>query len=197
MEDKVHELTLLLDDPDAIDSTVDALAEQHPDVLVRSWQSVSPQTASMLESQDGIAFITLGLVFFIAAFGVVNTMLVSVFERTRELGVMRAMGVKPVELVAMVLIESLWLGALAGVAGIALGLGLDAYLVFVGIDFSASMPEGFEMNGVRIEPVFRGVVRAGPIVLTAVFLMGVSVLAALWPALRAATIQPIDAIRQD
>jgi len=197
LDDQVHELTILLDDIDDMDAYVTRFRAEYPDLLVRSWTEVSPQTAAMLGMQDSVAVITLFLVFFIAAFGVINTMLVSVFERTRELGVMRAMGVSPLQLVQVVVLESLWLGGIAGAAGVALGLGLDAYLVFVGLDFSASIPDGFEFNGVRLEPVLRGVVRPMPIVLTAVFLVMVSVLAALWPAIRAGLIRPIDAIRQD
>jgi ABC-type lipoprotein release transport system permease subunit len=197
LKDSVHELTIVLDNGDAMDDYVADLSQQHPTLLVRSWEEVSPQTATMLASQDAIAFITLFLVFFIAAFGVVNTMLVSVFERTRELGVMRAMGVSPRQLVGVVVLESLWLGTISGVAGVLLGLGLDLYLVQVGLDFSASIPDGFDFNGVRLEPVLRGVIRPTPILLTVFFLVAVSVLAALWPALRAALIRPIDAIRQD
>lgn len=197
LDDQVHEMTVVLQDGDTMNAVADTLKQGQPDLLIRTWEEVSPQTASMLASQDAIAVVTLGLVFFIAAFGIVNTMLVSVFERTRELGVMRAMGVAPVNLVGVVILESLCLGALAGLLGITLGLGLDLYLVQVGLDFSEALPEGFDFNGVRLEPVLRGQIRFTPIVLTAMFLVGVSILAALYPAIRAARIQPIDAMRQE
>lgn len=196
LPDQVHEITLITTDADNLTPVAEVLREAHPDLLVRPWQDVSPETASLMSVQDGAAFFMVGLVFLVASFGVVNTMLVSVFERTREFGVMRALGVGPLQLVQMVIIESVLLASMAAVGGLVLGGGLDAYLIFNGFDLSASLPDGLEFNGVVMEPVIRGAFRPAPVVFTLLTLIVVSALAAIWPAFRAATIQPVDAIRE-
>lgn len=197
LEDQAHELTILADDTDALQPLAARLATANPTLLVQTWREASPQTAEMLSMQDAGAMIILGIVFLVASFGVVNTMLISVFERTREFGVLRALGVTPLQLVSMVVIESVILAIIAGTGGLILGGGLDAYLVFQGIDLSGSIEGGFDFNGVIMDPVLTGVVRWQPIVLTVSVLLVVSAVAAVWPAMRAASIQPIEAIRSE
>lgn len=76
------------------------------------------------------------------------------------------------------------------------GLG-DAWLVFKGVDFSGSLEEGFAFSGVTIDPVMKGVVRADGILLTLSAILVVGVLSSLWPAWRAARLQPVEAIRTE
>jgi ABC-type antimicrobial peptide transport system permease subunit len=147
--------------------------------------------------QSASSVIILGIVFLVASFGIINTMLVSVFERTTELGVMRALGVSPRQLVGMVVAEAVLLGLLSALGGLALGGALDAYLVLHGLDFSASLKDGFDFQGVSLDPIMYGAVNWEPIVGTIVTLITVSALAAVWPAARAAWIRPVDAIRAD
>jgi ABC-type antimicrobial peptide transport system permease subunit len=96
-----------------------------------------------------------------------------------------------------VMLESFFLAALASSIGLVLGGLLDWYLVVHGLDFSSGAPDGFSFEGIMLDPVMMGEVNAFPIILTvgAVFL--VSVLASLWPAWRAARLQPVTAIRAD
>lgn len=197
LPDQVHGITILASNPEVLGPTVEALRAGAPDQQVLPWQEVSPQTAQLLSMQDAAAVMILGIVFLVASFGVVNTMLVSVFERTREFGVMRALGVGPAQLVTMVILEAVLLACLAAVLGLVLGGSGVAYLTLHGIDFSASIPDGFDMNGVVIDPVLRGRFRLQPVVMNVTTLIVVSALAAVWPATRAAWIKPIDAIRAD
>ncbi|MFT4624804.1 MAG: ABC-type lipoprotein release transport system permease subunit [Myxococcota bacterium] len=197
LPDQVHQLTLTSTDREALDTLAAAISAAEPDLLVRTWSQVSPSTAQMMSMQTATAGMLLGIVFLVASFGVVNTMLVSVFERTTEFGVMRALGVAPRQLVTMVVVEAILLGAIAAVGGVTVGLGLDAYLVITGLDFSASIGEGFEVNGVMMDPVLRGAFNIEPVLSTVLILIAVSGLAAVWPAARAAMIRPVDAIRAD
>ena len=137
-------------------------------------------------------------VFSVAALGILNTMLMSVFERTRELGVVRALGLKPRQLIALVLWETLALASVSAVLGLALGLLMDLGLVRYGIDlrmFTSS--ESWSFSGVALEPVMYGLVRPAGIVATIIGLYVISLLAALWPAIQAARIQPVVAMRQE
>ena len=197
LEGQVHQITVLADDRDGLPPVAAAISSKAPDQLVRTWMEVSPSTEQLMAMQDASSFVILFIVFLVASFGVVNTMLVSVFERTTEFGVMRALGVAPFQLVRLVVVEAVLLGLLSAVGGLILGGLLDAYLVFNGLDFSASLPDGFEFEGIAMEPIMFGAVRVEPIVTTIVLLIVVSALASVWPAARAAWIKPVDAIRAD
>lgn len=198
LPDQVHKLTLLTRDPEAIPQTTDRVTAAMGDgPLVQPWWVASPSTQQMLEMSGASKVIVLGVVFTVAAFGVVNTMTMSVFERTRELGVLRALGMRPGRLVALVVTESIQLSLLGVVGAAVLGGALDAYLVVYGLDFSASMKDGFAFAGVSIDPVMRGKVQADGVALTLGAIVVVGVFASLWPAFRAARLHPVDAIRTE
>ncbi len=197
LEGQLHELVLLTDDVDEIGPTARALAARPPlaALLVRPWFEANPQAAEMLGSQDVSKGIMLFIVFTVSALGVLNTMLMSVFERTRELGVLRALGLARGRLMGLVMVESVLLASLSCLGGLLLGAALDAYLVLVGIDMSAG-GEGLSFAGVTFDPVIKGVVAPGGIVLTLSCVFVVSLLASIWPALRAARLEPVEAMRQ-
>lgn len=196
LPDQVHEVILLARDAEQLDPYAASAQQAAPEALVQTWQQASPQTAQMLALQDVSVGLILAVVFGVAAFGVLNTMMMSVFERTRELGVLKAIGMRPGRMVTLVLLESLCLAALAAGIGLLIGGGLDAWLVVYGIDFSSSI-ESMDFMGVSIDPVMKGVVRPGGVVLTVVAVFLVSGLASLWPALRAARLEPVEAIRSE
>lgn len=162
---------------------------------VATWWEAQPMLVKMLGMSDVSGYIVLGVVFGVAGMGVLNTMLMSVFERTRELGVMKALGTRPRFLVRLVLLESLQLGLLSMAGGLVLGGLLDLYLIRVGMRFSVSDGEGFSAAGVLFDPVVKGAFRGDRVVLTAASLLVVALLAALWPALRAAGLRPVEAMR--
>lgn len=198
LPDQVHQLTVNVRDSAAIASAAEQVrARVGEGPHTQPWWEASPQTYEMIEMSSASKFIILGIVFTVAAFGVVNTMTMSVFERTRELGVLRAIGMRPGRLVALVVLESLQLSLIAVVGALILGGFFDWYLVVYGLDFSASLEEGFSFSGVTIDPVMRGQVRAEGIALTLGSLVLVGMLASLWPAWRAARLQPVEAIRTE
>lgn len=200
---QIHELTITGSDPYgelALEAGVQAAIGERPTegdgaVLVQTWQEASPDTAKMLAMSQSSGIFMLGIVFAVAAVGVLNTMLMSVFERTRELGIAKAVGLKPGGVVLMVLAESFWLGLVSAALGAVLGGALDLYMARYGIDFSASDGEGFDSMGVMFDPVFYGDPQPYQFVLTTVCVLLVALLSSLWPAWRAARLEPVQAMR--
>ena len=197
--DQVHEITLLGadDSREGIAALATDIQARTPDALVQTWWQTSPPTDQMLSLRDSVSFLVLGAAFLVAAFGVFNTMMMSVLERTRELGVLRAIGLRPGRLIAMVLFESIFLGVIATAMGLVLGGLADAWMVVYGIDLSGYMESGFAYNGVVLEPIFYGHVRPGGILLTVAAVFITSVVAALLPAWRASRLEPVVALRHD
>ena len=199
LPEQVHQVTLTTKDPSRIEDYANDVRSDvgSDDVEVLTWWEASPQTEQLMGLRDVGAYIVLGIVFGAAAFGVLNTMMMSVFERTRELGVLRALGIRRARLVALVVVESLFLAALASSLGLVLGGLLNTYIVNVGFDMSTSGGEGFDFNGVVLDPVIYGVVYVDKIILIVAAVFVVSVLASLWPAYRAASLRPVEAIRSE
>jgi len=197
--DQAHGITVLTDHADNVEFYSAALsaAVATDAVQVQPWWEASPKTAQMMGARDFTAYFLLGIVFAVAAFGVVNTMMMSVYERTREMGVLRALGLRKGKLVWLVVFESFFLAALAAFIGLVIGGLLDWYVVVHGLDFSGSMPDGFSWEGVMLDPVMRGSVRPQGIILTVAAVFIVSILASLWPAWRATRLQPVTAIREE
>jgi ABC-type lipoprotein release transport system permease subunit len=193
LDDQVHKFTVLGTTGDDLPAMKDAVAAVIPaEAEVLTWQEASPQTAQMMGMQNVGAAIFLGVVFAVASFGVLNTMLMSVFERTRELGVLKAIGMRPGRILVLVVIESVLLACLAGAIGLVFGGLLDAWLVVNGIRFG---DKGMAVMGITLDPVIYGVVRPEGVVMVLGALVLVSVLASLYPGWRASRLVPVDAMR--
>jgi len=198
LPDQVHEISILGAGPDHVTSLKAAVSEistgEHD--KVRAWSEVKPDMAKALALSDANALIMVGIVFSVAALGVLNTMLMSVFERTREIGVIRALGVRPRHVVSMVMVEAIILGVISSVMGLVMGGALDWLLVVHGVDMSSVLEDGFQMGGITIDPIIYGVVRPVGIATTVGAVLVVCVLASIWPAIRAARLRPVDAMRE-
>ena len=141
-----------------------------------------------------IQAIAAGIIVFITGLGVLNTMLMSVLERTAEIGVMRAFGLRRWQTVVLFFVEAFVLAAIGGLGGILLGAGGVTILGRVGIHLG----EGASKLSAAI-PINETVYpELTPDILVTGFLLGLAmaVVGGFLPALRAARIQPIDAMRQ-
>jgi len=199
LEDQAHEMILLTTDDDAVETYAETVSSMLPEgpAEAQPWWIASPPTAEMMKMRDVTAIITLGIVFLVAGFGLLNTMLMAVYERTRELGVLRALGLRPRMLVYMVNTEAVLLSLVGCAAGLVLGAALDGYLVVYGLDFSEAVPDGFSFAGVTIDPVLYGQVRPEPIALILTCAVAVALIGSFIPAIRAAMLRPVEAIRHE
>jgi len=196
--DGVHELAVVGHNQDGIDAAVAATRTILDDkvkakkLLVRSWGEVNPQMFEMLSMQDALVGIAAFLIFIVAALGILNTMLMNVFERTKELGVMIAVGLRPWQVMLLVLVETGILAVVAVALGLVFGGLGDWYLVTQGIDWGVAL----DFGGVSLDPVIKGVVRPSSIVSIVFLVFVISMMAALWPAWRASRVQPVVAMRE-
>ena len=204
MEDKLHEIIVLTSEEALIPQLQTSLTSsfqdeqtEKPAIGVKTWWETSPQTKELMGFRDIGSFIFLGIVFFIAGFGILNTMLMSVFERTRELGVIKALGLRPLNMIFLIVVESIFLSGLAAAIGLALGALFTFLLVTYGIDLSGGTGEPLKILGTSLDPQMKGVVNIDFLILPVVFLFVISVVASLWPAVRAARLNPIEAIRSE
>jgi ABC-type lipoprotein release transport system permease subunit len=162
-------------------------------VRVRAWEEIQPLVKAYLEMFDAFILIWFVVVFVAMGFGILNTTLMAVYERMREFGVLKALGMRPGRIVGGVLLETLLILLLGIGAGNLLGLATCWGLSFTGIDLSA-LAEGAEYAGMAriIHPVVwgRDLLAANLVVL----LLGL--LVCLYPALKAARMTPVKAMAQ-
>ena len=124
-----------------------------------------------------------------------NTMLMAVFERTRECGVLMALGLRPVHMVLLILLEASLLAGVSIALGASLGAPLVWYLQVYGLDLRNVMGE-LSMAGVVIDPIWYGRHDFSSYAQAALGLALVAVVSALYPAVRAARFRPAEAMRR-
>lgn len=159
----------------------------------RTWRQLMPTVASMIDSARAAVTIMFVIVYLAVGILILNAMLMVVFERVRELGVLKAVGVRPFDVVRMILLESAVQAGLAIAIALSLAVPALVYLARVGIDIQALA--GVAVMGVAMQPIWRAAITpsvfAGPIGT----LIAIVVLAVLYPAVKAAWIQPVEAMR--
>jgi len=192
-----HEVTLLLSDPAAAAGTAGALAAALHDraLLVRPWDVVRPDVAQLMRVSRVSTAVMVFIILFVATLGVVNTMLMAVFERTREIGMLKAIGMSGARVVGLIVAETLAIAMLAGGVGVALGLLLDLYLVRYGLDLGG-FTKGFSVAGVGTSPVFHAEITWQGVAVPALMLAGTCLVASLYPAVRAARLRPAVGMRE-
>jgi ABC-type lipoprotein release transport system permease subunit len=189
--DQVSELFVVGDDYRDVEDVYHKTAQLvDGDVIVERWYDVDTYLGSMLKVMDGFMFIWIVVIFLALSFGLVNTLVMAVFERVREIGLMLALGMRPASILGQIVVESLLLLAI----GLALGTGLAWAAVQPikdGIDLSV-VGEGMDMWG--MSSVLYPELILSDVILANVTVLVLGFLASLSPAWRAAHYDPIEAI---
>ena len=162
---------------------------------VVAWQQLVPDVVQLVLIDDISAWFMLVLLLIVIAFGLFNTVLMSVFERVREFGMMRAVGVSPGRIFRLVMLESLLLSTIGVVIGAALALPGIAYMrnhpILITDPSLTAMMRAFE-----IDPVIPFDLKGVHLLGTPLAILAIAGVAALLPALRASRGQPVDALRE-
>src|SRR5262245_39518022 len=165
---------------------------------VLDWQSLAPEMVTLVRITDLAGALVLVLVFLAAAAGVANTMVMATFERTREFGMLLALGTHPARLVRLVVAESIALGLIGALAGSAIGIALVAITHRTGIDYATLAGGGpSELSFAGLRWSLRFYPTLGPLDVTRAIaaVCVTSLLASVWPAVRASRLQPTRALR--
>ncbi len=192
LENRISEISILLPSTKAVDQVAGTLrAALPPTYAVETWRELLPIVSVYLNLMDSWLFVWYLVVFIAMGFGIVNTMLMAVFERIREYGLLKALGMKPWWIVRGVLTESLLLLVMGTAIGNGFGFLTTWALLHTGIDLS-SLAAGAEYFGISrtLYPSVHGQDIA--IANIVVFILGL--LISLYPALKAARFRPVEAL---
>lgn len=191
---EISEVVLLARRTDDIDELAASLkAEIDPKRYeVLSWKEIMPILVTMVKLFHQSLYVIYTIIFIAVALGIINTMLMIILERTREFGILLAMGIRPAGIVAMVVMEVIGIGIMALAAGNVLGIGLTGVLGTVGIDLSY-FSEGMEYW--RLGNVIYPRLGPGDVLEVNALTLLIASLVTLYPAARAARLHPAVALR--
>ena len=176
-----------------LDSAAGAVRQVAGELDVQTWKQLLPTLASMLEATRGIMVAMFFIMYIAIGLLILNAMLMAVFERIRELGVMKALGVGPFEVLRLILTECGIQSAIAVAIGLVLSVPALLYLEGTGIDLGALA--GATIMGIATDPVWRAAISPSVFTTPVVVLLVMVGLAVLYPAGKAAMVQPVDAMR--
>jgi ABC-type lipoprotein release transport system permease subunit len=188
-----HEAAVLLDDSTNLERVQQQLSTTFPGALVQTWKQLSPETDIVISSFDLYMYIVIGIILVALAFGIVNTMLMAVLERVRELGVLQSIGMNKRNIFLMIMLETLFLSLL----GSPVGLMVAQFTVYAtgtyGLDLSR-FSEGFTQYG--FSAVVHPVLETSRYYVIALMSLATAILASIYPAIRALRLNPVEAVRK-
>ena len=197
MDGAVHEVVVIaksLSDISTIKAKLKAaLSVLNSDKPLKTldWQELMPGLRQAIEMDLVSGLIFYGLLIIVVAFSILNTFLMAIFERTKEFGVMMAIGTTPRRLTKVLLIESMAMTLIGIIAGIILGIGITYYFQVYGIDFSggSELLSQFGITGRMYPKLSLLSVSIGPFMV-----LFFTFFAALYPALKIRRLRPVEAM---
>ena len=185
--------------PEVVRELRQALAEPiaSGEATVMGWREAMPTLRDAVLIDEWGGYLVFGVLFVIIGFSIVNTVLMSVLQRHREFGVLRALGLTPRKTGAVVLVEGLLLTATSGIAGVGLGAFLTWFTMSDGLDLSQIAGElsDLEFSGVAIDPIVYPQFRLSRFVQSAGWILLIGTVASVYPAIRAATIDVAESMK--
>lgn len=189
-----HEIAVLLQNNEDLARVDQVLKDRLPALDVKNWREIMPEV-NLVESSFGLTMVIfMGIILLALLFGIVNTMLMAVLERTKELGMLMAIGMNKVRVFVMILLETVMLSLFGGACGIVLGWLLNLYFGVKGIDLgawaTAYKSMGFDTLVYTRLPLSVSIEIAVMVIVT-------GILASIYPALKALKLKPAEAVRID
>jgi ABC-type lipoprotein release transport system permease subunit len=194
VDDVAHQLVIQLDHAADADQVAARLrAALGPGYEVLSYGDLLPALRSIERFSDAILWVVTLFIYGLVGLGILNTTLMSVLERTREFGVLRAIGTRPRRLVAQVLGESFWIATLSSAAGLAAGLALTWYGSRHAL-LTIAAGDAIEYAGTVLESRVRTQFLPGAALRAASLVYVMALVTALYPAWKVARMPPARAL---
>ena len=189
---RIHEIAIVLSDHSKAMKTASLIKAALGDASleVDPWQVVESQFYRAMQADIKGNWYTIVVFTIIIAFGVLNTILMIIFERTREFGVLKAIGTRPFQIFLLIMLESIFLSIISIIIGSIMGIFANWMLSIYGIAY----PVPIEYGGYVFDKLTAKITIRSLVLPTAI-IFGTALLVSILPALRAARIIPVKAMR--
>jgi ABC-type lipoprotein release transport system permease subunit len=189
-----HEIAVLLNDIDECEIVKEKLSSISPDNSVMTWRELAPDAALMNDFMIIYYFIFVGIIMLALAFGIINTMLMAILERTKELGMLMAIGMNRKRIFNMIMLETIFLTIVGAIAGMLSGWVIIRVLGLTGIQFTG-WGEGFEAIGfaAKVFPV----ITPDFFMFTTIMVIVTAIISSIGPARKALKLNPVETLRTE
>ncbi|MGC9374657.1 MAG: ABC transporter permease [Bacteroidales bacterium] len=191
-ENAGHELAILLNENNMEQKVADQLKAEFPNLEVMSWLEIMPDMKMMNESMNLMMYIFVVIILLALGFGIVNTMLMVILERIKEIGMLMAIGMNKIRVFTMIVLETVYLSITGGIAGIVLAVILTTITNKTGLDLSL-WAEG--LNSLGFDAVIYPEIGFDAVIVVTFLVILTGVIAAIYPARKAIKLKPADALR--
>ncbi len=188
----IHQIALLVKDRRIIDDLAASLQAHYPALKVETWADIEPSLAMMDKMMNSTLYIFMGIILFAILFGIVNTMLMAILERFRELGMLMAVGMSKPNIFFMIVLETIFLAITGGMVGLAAAWSTIEYFANKGINLSL-LAEGMASFG--MSEILYPYLALEYYPILALMVLVTAIVAAIYPAVKALKLNPATAIR--
>jgi ABC-type lipoprotein release transport system permease subunit len=192
-DDSYHEIAVLLNNHDLAEPLAAEYQEVYPNLEVKSWLDLATGMRYMVEAGNTFAYVIVGIILVALLFSVINTMLMAVMERTREIGMLMAVGLNRRKVFTMIMLETVFLSMIGGPLGLLIAYLFIQSTAASGIDLGAM---GETYNELGFSAVVHPELDLGSYISISIMVFGMAVIAAIYPALKALKLNPSEAIRK-
>jgi ABC-type lipoprotein release transport system permease subunit len=195
MRDHGNTIAIALQELDQVEQALGTVQEalgSRENLVVLDWNALHPGLRQAIQADLSSGWFMYGVLIILVAFSVLNTQLMSVLERTREFGVISALGVRPRRLAGLVMLETALMALIGLGIGLFLGWLVSLYFNLHGFSYPgmSEIAERYNLPGAMYPSITLGTMLLGPVVV-----FGFCLLAALYPALRLFRLRPVEAMR--
>jgi len=189
-----HEIAIFVDDNEMVDTIQSRIKELIPDYEILNWKEISPELSYLTEIMDMYMYIFIIIILLALLFGIINTMLMVILERRKEIGMLMAVGMNKIKVFTLILVETVQLSLVGGVVGVFTGGLISKYFETHAINMSM-FAEGLSKIGwdsmvycsVEIDMIFN----------VTIMVIIAGIIASVYPAYKALKYDPAEALRME
>lgn len=193
-ENTAHEIAILLNKADEADLMKPSIQKIAGNNIVQTWKEISPEMSLLTGMMGQFMYIFVLIILIALCFGIINTMLMSVMERTKEIGMLMAVGMNKRKIFKMIILEAVMLTITGGVIGIIIGTAVTTYLETTPINLSF-FSEGLDKYG--FASLVYTSLTPDSVFIISILVVITGILSAIYPARKALKLNPAEATRTD
>jgi putative ABC transport system permease protein len=191
----VNEIAILLNSNRNVDTTTANLKSEFPQYKVESWMEISPETSTIISLLSQVSFVFIVIILLALSFGIVNTMLMAVLERTREIGMLLALGMNRGKVFGLICFETFFLVMLGCPIGMFIGWATIHYLSVHGLNLAAMTPKS-TMASYGFSSVLYPTLPLVKYIVIILLVIATALLSSIFPAIKALKLNPAETIKE-